>query len=257
MKATSQATKPEATATHTYVLVHGAWCGGWCWSRVAHRLRKAGHRVFTPTCTGLGERSHLLAQDTGLDTFVRDIANVLQWEDLRDVILVGHSFGGLVITGVADIMRDRIGQLVYLDAFILESGIRTIDTLSTDNIEKLREGVAKSGGPVPVLAPPRPQSLSLEAAEDITFVEGRLTPQPYRSYTSALTLHNPVGNTLSAAYIQCTEPVFRAVSASADWARDQGWPVYPLATSHCAMITAPDATVGLLLELAGGHIAAS
>src|SRR5690606_951056 len=106
----------------TFVLVHGAWHGGWCWSRLASLLRAAGHNVYTPTLTGLGERNHLLNNDVGLQTFVDDIVNVLVWEDLQDVILVGHSFAGVVITGVADVMPERIRQLVYLDAFILESG---------------------------------------------------------------------------------------------------------------------------------------
>jgi pimeloyl-ACP methyl ester carboxylesterase len=96
----------------TYVLVHGAWHGGWCWSKVAAILRSRGHSVFTPTQTGLGERSHLLSKSITLDVFVDDIANVLKWEDLKDVVLVGHSLGGSTISGVADRMRDRVRQLV-------------------------------------------------------------------------------------------------------------------------------------------------
>ena len=100
----------------TYVLVHGGGHGGWCYQRVARILRAAGHDVYTPTLTGLGERSHLVSADVDLDLHIRDIVAVLHYEDLRDVILVGHSYGGMVITGVADRATDRVGRLVYLDA---------------------------------------------------------------------------------------------------------------------------------------------
>jgi pimeloyl-ACP methyl ester carboxylesterase len=100
----------------TYVLVHGGAHGGWCYQRVAGILRTAGHDVYTPTMTGVGERSHLVSADVDLDLHIRDVASVLHYEDLRDVILVGHSYGGMVITGVADRATDRIGRLVYLDA---------------------------------------------------------------------------------------------------------------------------------------------
>ncbi len=236
---------------HTFVLVHGAWNGGWCWARVAGQLREAGHRVYTPTCTGLGERSHLLKPDVDMQTFVQDIVNVLIWEDLHNVIMVGHSFGGLVITGAADIAADRIGQLVYLDAFILENGVTTMDTLSPENQEKLKQGVERTGGAVAALAPPRPQSLGITEEQDIAFVQNRLTPQPFKSYTSALTLRHPVGNDLPCCYVQCVSPVFPAVAASADWARAQdGWHMASLDSSHCAMITAPRRLAGMLLDVA-------
>jgi len=108
--------------THTFVLVHGVWHGGWCWSRVAALLRARGHRVTTPTQTGLGERSHLLSPAITMDTFVEDIVRHLEWEDLQDVVLVGHSFGGAPITGAADRVLERIGRLIYLDGAIMEDG---------------------------------------------------------------------------------------------------------------------------------------
>src|ERR1700730_4710979 len=112
----------RAAASKTYVLVRGAWHGGWCWSKVALILRGRGHTVLTPTQTGLGERSHLPSKSIDLDACVTDIANVIRYEELNDVVLVGHSFGGNAISGVADIMRDRIRQLIDLDAVILENG---------------------------------------------------------------------------------------------------------------------------------------
>jgi pimeloyl-ACP methyl ester carboxylesterase len=110
-----------------YVLVHGGAHGGWCWHHVAKRLRAAGHAVFTPTLTGLGERRHLLSADTDLETHITDVLNMMLFEDLSDVILVGHSYGGMVITGVADRARARIQQLVFLDAAIPRDGEALID----------------------------------------------------------------------------------------------------------------------------------
>jgi pimeloyl-ACP methyl ester carboxylesterase len=110
-----------------FVLVHGAWIGGWCWRPNAQALRKAGHEVFTPTLTGLGERSHLMSPSINLDTHIADIVNVIKHEELSDVVLVGHSYGGMVVTGVADTLADKIRSLVYLDAFVPESGQALVD----------------------------------------------------------------------------------------------------------------------------------
>jgi len=106
----------------TYVLVHGAWHGSWCWKRVRKSLRDAGHQVFTPTLTGVGDRSHLNSAAINLSTHIADVVNLLQWEDLSDVVLCGHSYGGSVISGVIDRIPERIRTLVYLDAFVPEDG---------------------------------------------------------------------------------------------------------------------------------------
>ena len=106
----------------TFVLVHGSWHGGWCWQKVARLLRQPGHEVYTPTLTGLGERSHLATKKSGLELHIQDILNVLEFEDLHEVVLVGHSYAGLVITGVAERAPGRVARLVYLDAFIPHAG---------------------------------------------------------------------------------------------------------------------------------------
>ena len=116
----------------TFVLVHGAWHGGWCYKRVAQILRKAGHEVYTPTLTGLGERSHLMSPTVNLDTHVQDIGNVIRWEELSDLVLCGHSYGGMVITGVADKVPDKIKALVYLDAFVPSNGEAIADGLDPE-----------------------------------------------------------------------------------------------------------------------------
>ena len=143
----------------TFVLVHGAWHGGWCWKRVRDILEAAGHRVYTPTQTGLGERSHLLGPGITLDTFVRDVFNVLVWEDLHEVILVGHSFGGASITGVADRERNRIAHLVYLDALVPQSGQSPFSVIGEDVAARRREQAVEASGGVWML-PPDPERLA-------------------------------------------------------------------------------------------------
>ncbi len=235
--------KVDALNPATFVLVHGAWHGGWCWSRVAKRLRAQGHDVYTPTLTGLGERHHLATTDVTVQTFVQDIANVLVWEDLSRVILVGHSFGGLVITGVADLLPERLQQLVYLDAFILPSGVSTFETLPQNVVDKLRALAALQ--PQPSLPVPKPSSLGLFEPEDVGFVEPRLTPHPLGTYETALQLNNPVGNGLPCSYVHCTEPSFAAVESSRLWVKNNtNWVWEELQAGHDAMVSAP----GLLAE---------
>src|SRR5690606_4532832 len=125
----------------------------------------SGHIVYTPTLTGLGERSHLLSHEITLQTFVNDVVNVLVWEDLNEVILVGHSFAGLVITGVADVVPERLNRLVYLDAFILESGVSTFDTLPAQVVAKREAAAQQVPGAVPAMPPAQPKHLGLTAAE--------------------------------------------------------------------------------------------
>jgi len=157
----SGAAASAQTTAQTFVLVHGAWHGGWCWSRVADRLRGAGHQVFTPTQTGLGERKHLLSKDITLDIFTRDIANV---------ILVGHSFGGLAISGVADAMPDRIRHLVYLDSLMVEGGKRPFDSLPPDVVAARLKAAEESSGGLSLPAPP-PSAFGISDARDTEWVK--------------------------------------------------------------------------------------
>lgn len=260
----------QTYASKTFVLVHGAWHGGWCWSRVAAQLRAQGHTVYTPTQTGVGERQHLLGPDITLDTFVQDIVNVLLWEDLNDVILVGHSFGGLTITGVADVLPQRLRQLVYLDALILESGITTFDTLPPDLVAKLRASAERAAqGPeqnpgngktphtsttpqrrVPALPPPPPKAFGLVREEDAAFAGARLTLQPLGVYESALHLDHPVGNGVPSLYLHCVQPAFAAISSSYQWvAEHTDWPRADLPSCHSVMIADPELVVEKLLAL--------
>lgn len=236
----------------TYVLVHGAWHGGWCWSRVAERLRNAGHAVFTPTCTGLGERSHLLSRDITLDTFTMDIANVIEAEELRDVILVGHSFGGSPISGVADRMPERIKHLVYLDSLMVEPGKAPFDSLPADVVAARKKAAQETSGGVS-LPNPAPSVFGVPDGPDADWVRRRLTPHPISTYESKLHLKGPVGNNRPRTYIHCANPSYAALEASRVWVKQQqGWRWMEIATGHDAMVTAPDELATMLVRIAQG-----
>ncbi len=232
----------------TYVLVHGIWHGGWCWARVAEILRNRGHRVTTPTHSGLGERCHLMSPSITLTTFVEDVVNHLVFEDLRDVVLVGHSFGGLPILGAADRVPDRIAKLIFLDAAILHDGECWLDLLPPEIAQdRARQADAASGG---VSLPPAPVgAFGVTQPDDIAFVESRLTPHPFATFTTPLHLSRPPGNGLPLAYIRCTDPVYPPAVAMHERARIAGWQIADLATGHDAMVTAPAATADLLEQM--------
>lgn len=231
-----------------FVLVHGIWHGGWCWQRVADILRTRGHRVAAPTHTGLGERAHLLTESVTMDVFVQDVVNHLIFEDLRDVVLVGHSFGGAPVIGAADRVKDRLAKLVFLDGAILEGGERWFDLLPAEIAQdRARQAEESSGGISLPVAPV--QNFGVTKPEDVAFLEPRLTPHPFATFTSPLTLAGPVGNGLPVAYIACTDPAYPPAAGSRKRAEDRGWPVHELPTGHDAMVTAPLATADLLERL--------
>ncbi len=234
-----------AAAPKTFVLVHGAWHGGWCWSKVASILRGRGHSVFTPTQTGLGERSHLLSNSIDLDVFVTDIANVLRWEDLRDVVLVGHSFGGSSISGVADRIRDRVRQLIYLDAIMLENGQSVFSQLPKDVVEARTKAAQETSGGLSIPAPP-PAAFGITDAAQVQSVVNRLTPHPFHTFASPLKLANKDGNGLPASYINCTDPIYQPLEKSHNWAKASGWKIMEIKTGHDAMIIAPQRLADLL-----------
>ena len=234
----------------TFVLVHGAWHGGWCWTRVAERLRDAGHRVFTPTLTGHGDRAHLLSPQVGLDTFVQDIVATLEMEELTDVILVGHSFGGAPITGAADRVPDRIAHLVYLDAALPQNGESVFSRFSPQIVAERRKLAQETGGGLTLPAPP-PSAYGVEAQEDVAWLQRHLRPQPFRGYEDPLHLQHPFGNGRKIAYIACVKPVYPPAKVMHDYARNQpGWQYLELATGHDAMVLVPAALSNMLLQVA-------
>src|SRR5262245_52181956 len=191
---------PNVDALHatptTFVLVHGAWHGGWCWKKLTPLLRAAGHDVFAPTLTGLGERSHLLTRDVDLDTHITDIVQVLEFEDLENVVLVGHSYGGMVITGVADKASDRISQLVYLDAILPENG-----KAITDYNPRQLAPITEVSWHDPAS---EPQEYGVTNERDVAWVKKRLTDMPRKCLTQPLKLADDKSRRIKGAYILCS-----------------------------------------------------
>ncbi len=231
----------------TFVLIHGGWHGGWCWRLVVDQLRAHGHRVFAPTLTGLGERRHLLSRDLTLDTHIADVANIFEMEELTDVVMVGHSYGGIIITGVADRMPGRIRHLVFLDALILENGQSAFDMLPADIVATRRKLVIEQGGGVAIPPPPAPV-LGIPADHpQAAWVARHLTPHPAGTYESPLTLANPVGNGRPCTYVVCTGADFPSVVYARKWfERQAGWRRREIATGHDAMVTAPAELAAML-----------
>jgi pimeloyl-ACP methyl ester carboxylesterase len=176
----------------TYVIVHGAFFGGWCWKKVAASLRALGHSVYTPTLTGLGERSHLLSARPTLETFIEDVAQVLKYEDLHDVILVGHSFSGSVVSALADRMPERLRHLVYLDAQLLRSGQSPASKAPSSSIERCRQRAIKTdhGSVIP---PFDPQTLGITDPEDAAWVKTKLTSSSASNLFRESCVEEPVG----------------------------------------------------------------
>jgi pimeloyl-ACP methyl ester carboxylesterase len=224
-----------------YVLVHGATAGGWIWSPVPEMLRRQGHTVYTPTLTGLGERSHLLRPDIDLDTHITDIVNVFKFEDLRDILLVGHSYGGAVIAGVAERMPERIRRLIYLDALIPEDGQAVKDLYPHDTAELLGAYI-EARGEGWRYPPPEPRG------------DPRFVDHPARTMFQALARNNPQARAIPQAYIYCTDksgagPQHQGITGVAARVRADGWPFFELATGHHPMQTAPEDLVRILLSL--------
>jgi len=233
----------------TYVLVHGAWHGGWCWRRVAHALVAAGDEVFTPTLTGLGERAHLLTPEVGLETHVQDVLGVLRAEDLADVVLVGHSYAGLVVDAVADRAPGRVAHIVYLDAIVAPDGHCLFDHLNPQTRAHFEERAEAEGEGwrVPVSAA-SPQYLGLAGDEDVRWVMDRLTPHPLRSFRDPQRL-SPAFPQAPRTYVNCIGelPAGQPPSPHAQGIADQ----VELRTGHDAMVTAPREVVALLRRVAG------
>jgi pimeloyl-ACP methyl ester carboxylesterase len=249
--AESELPEHEEVAMTTYVLVHGAWHGGWCWSRVARRLRAAGHEVHTPTLTGLGERAHLLTPEVGLDTHVRDVTAVLEYEDLHQVVLVGHSYAGSVIGGVAEVAAERLGRLVYLDGFVPADGESVFDHFPADYRDRFRTLAAEQGDGWRIPAVPTLlDAWGITDAADRQWVGSLISDFPLRCFEQPARLPRDAAATLPRTYVAATAyPAAAAVFApQADRARREGWPYHELATGHDAMVSLPGPLTEILLD---------
>jgi pimeloyl-ACP methyl ester carboxylesterase len=235
----------------TFVLVHGSRHGGWCWQRVARRLRRAGHDTHSPTLTGCGERGQLVdAVAIDLDTHIADVASLLFYEDLEDVILVGHSYAGMVITGVAECSPERIAHLVYLDALVPRAGESHLD-LAGDMAAGLRAQIATEGGGTRLPASvATPQRYGVVEPRDVAWVGERLTDHPAASLEKPLRTAQRAYE-LPRTYVACLQSEMIPTQVAARARDDSGFAWVDLDVAHDCMITAPDVTADALLAIAG------
>ncbi len=231
-----------------FVLVHGMWHGGWCWNKVVPLLRAAGHEVYTPTLTGVGERAHLHYPDIDLHTHIQDVANVLDFEDLRDVILVGHSLSGFMIPAVAERVPARIAHLVNLDGHVPADG-QTFKDLLPDYWEDFRQRGRASGDEWWV--PPIPEWTFSVTGDDLEWLRSKLTPHPLKTWETRLSFTDAAARLIPRTFIACSEDKRTADDITADRARfaNLGWQYRFIPAGHDAMITAPETLTNILLEL--------
>jgi pimeloyl-ACP methyl ester carboxylesterase len=221
----------------TFVIVHGAWAGSWAWERVINRLHALGHRAYAPTLTGLGERKHLAAPDVSLDTHIDDIVNEVLFKDLTDITLVTHSYGGIVGTGVAERIADRISAIVFVDAIILEDGTSFADVMPYWDFTE------------PMIAPPPSSPGDYLREDDRLWVDQKATPQPSGTFTQKIRLTGAYERIAKKTYILATG--WDGFGKTAEKYRNaSGWTVREIATGHDVAIDAPDELVEMLVEAA-------
>jgi len=230
----------------TFVVAHGAWSAGWAWKKMRPLMREAGHELWTPTYTGLGERLHLAHPDIDLDTHITDTVAVLETEGLTDVILVGHSYGGMVATGVADRARERVRQLVYLDAFAPKNGEAVFDLVPPEVATKMRAGADASETGFGIPANPMPSDT---APEDQAWASPLRRPQPVKAFAQKLALSSePL---MPRTYIYAKKAgIGDTFRKFLERAKREGWRTYEIESSHNPHITNPAALLAIFNEIA-------
>ncbi len=253
LPATPAAARPApaaapATPKPPFVLVHGAWHGGWCWKKVRARLAAAGHAVFTPSLTGLGERAHLASPAVDLDTHVEDVVALMEAEDLKGVILVGHGYAGMVITGVVSRVPDRIAQVVYLDAFLPEDGkcLNDYSIGAPGYAENVR--VNGEGWRLPFAGTLTLEALGVTDPADVAWMAPRMRDQPYRTFTQPVRLAPGWPGAVRPVYLLTSErPHYRE---AAERAASKGFALVRIpGAGHDAMVTRPAEVSDALLQL--------
>ena len=222
-----------------FVLVHGAWHGGWCWRRVVDRLTEKGRYVVAPTLSGVCERSHLANDSIKLSTHIDDVVNEIRWKDLDGIVLVGHSYGGMVITGVAERVRERIAAIVYLDAFLPKDG----ESLSTVG--------GRTATPYPEhVAPPIPAATFRVNAKDAAWVDSKMTPHPVKCFTEALQVRGAYSTIPQKLYIRARGFPSASFDAAFDRCRtDRTWRTIEMKCGHDIMIDQPAELAAILEQL--------
>ena len=230
----------------TFLVCHGAWSAGWAWKKVHPLMAAAGHRLVTPTYTGLGERAHLATPSIDLETHIQDILNVIGYEDLRDIVLIGHSYGGMVATGVADRARDRITQLIYIDAFVPEDGQSLLD-LNEVARPRMQE-LTKSGDGWRV--PPNPTPPDTPPA-DVEWLTERRVHMPIKCFETSLKMHNgALGLPRNYIYATRITPADTFGRFAERAKSDPAWRYHEIDASHSPNVTAPEALMSLLQQIA-------
>lgn len=232
-----------------YVLIHGAWHGGWCWAEVARGLVQHGHRVFAPSLTGCADRGHLLSPQVTLGTHVEDVVRLIEFESLDGCVLVGHSYGGNVISGVADRLRERVGHYVFLDAGVPPDDA-TRWSWSQPHSEATRasrrEHIRQAGRGLFLPQPPA-QAFGITDAAQAAWLEARLSPMPAGLYDTPIELHHGASRGLRRTYVAATAPVYETMRSVQERLRqDASWTFLEIATCHDMMVTAPAEVVSIL-----------
>ena len=234
----------------TILVAHGAWSAGWAWKKLHPLMRSRGHRIVTPTYTGLGERAHLAHRGIDLEAHIEDLLAVMLYEDLRDVVLVGHSYGGMVATGAAERALERVAQQVYLDAFVPRDGQALLDLVSPEARAAMRKAAGEQGEGWRIPPNPVPDDTS-EA--DRAWILPRRVMQPLATFEQALRVHGAADH-LPRSYVYCKRAapgdVFRQFAERAQ--REPGWRLFELDASHSPNVTAPEALADLLAGIADG-----
>lgn len=228
----------------TFVLVHGAWHGGWCWRRVADILEARGHRVFAPTLAGVAERAHLLSRDITLDTHIADVVGVFEQEGIQEAVLCGHSYGGWVVSGAVEVILSRVSGLVFVDAHLPDDGQRGVDT---SNGREEIEAAAKRGD----MSRPQQTAAYLGVNErDRAWVDSMLTPQPIGPSFQPIRLTGAREAVPRRAYVRAPAFISDTFDESLRRARERGYRIYEVAGGHDVMIDAPEALAQILLATA-------
>jgi pimeloyl-ACP methyl ester carboxylesterase len=230
----------------TFVLVHGGWEAGWVWGSVEHHLRAAGHEVFRPSLTGLGERSHLLKPTVDLETHIEDVLGVIKWERLKKVTLVGHSYGGMVVTGVADRAQERIGSLIYLDAFMPKDGQSLLDLIPHERATGFLKFAEERGEgwyvPVAALA-----NQHVKEPSEAALLKELSVPHPLATFTQKLKVSGNHFGVAKKAFVLASGYAPTPFTRFADEARALGWSVENLPTHHFPMLSMPRETAAVLM----------
>jgi pimeloyl-ACP methyl ester carboxylesterase len=231
----------------SFVLVHGAWHGSWCWKRVRRGLQAQGYEVFTPTLTGVAERSHLISRAVNLETHILDIVNLIRWEELTDIVLCGHSYGGCVISGGADRIADHIRALVYLDAFVLEDGENLMQHLLEIQSHQFREGAKNVGEGWKI--PPIPAAVFNVNAADHEWVDRQCTMQPIETFQQRLSYTGGIQKIKNVTFILA--PGFTEGSPFPPFhekAKAKGWKTRTVPCGHDVMLDPPEELTTMLVE---------